>query len=184
MENFKLRITPACAGKTEQSSSRAPREKDHPRVCGENEPCCCLPKAQSGSPPRVRGKPSPSHSDTISARITPACAGKTICGEVGVRQKRDHPRVCGENSRRLFIRRFLQGSPPRVRGKLDEPAILSHHGGITPACAGKTSGEPGSAAPAEDHPRVCGENRRFCRRRNPSGGSPPRVRGKRASQQS
>ena len=31
-------------------------------------------------------------------RITPACAGKTIPDSLSEANKRDHPRVCGENN--------------------------------------------------------------------------------------
>ena len=50
------RITPACAGKTAGAWLSADGRADHPRVCGEN---CGTPERQqadSGSPPRVRGK--------------------------------------------------------------------------------------------------------------------------------
>ena len=30
-------------------------------------------------------------------RITPACAGKTLVGEIVGTVQEDHPRVCGEN---------------------------------------------------------------------------------------
>jgi hypothetical protein len=48
--------------------------------------------------------------------------------------------------------------------------------GITPACAGKTSGQRCSCWARGDHPRVCGKDISFfrvCPRRE---GSPPRVR--------
>ena len=49
-------ITPACAGKSANSSSSSGAPWDHPRVCGEKD---CFGSAQhrkKGSPPRVRGK--------------------------------------------------------------------------------------------------------------------------------
>ena len=50
-------ITPACAGKTYVISNVCPKDKDHPRVCGENEFADDFAKGARGSPPRVRGKP-------------------------------------------------------------------------------------------------------------------------------
>ena len=91
-------ITPACAGKTCHSRSGCSRDPDHPRVCGENtctgaepaaspadHPRVCgenywlsaLPHFAVGSPPRVRGKPDANPGRDTTARITPACAGKT-----------------------------------------------------------------------------------------------------------
>ena len=51
-----LRITPADAGKTQSTRQARPRNRDHPRGCGENCACmrgCCR---GYGSPPRMRGK--------------------------------------------------------------------------------------------------------------------------------
>ena len=52
----RVRITPACAGKSRWACSPAPNTWDHPRVCGEklsNPPMNC---SAMGSPPRMRGK--------------------------------------------------------------------------------------------------------------------------------
>ena len=65
----------------------------------------------------MRGKPKYRLGYAILARITPACAGKTYSkGDLSV-GKRDHPRVCGENTFLVRLKQRLQGSPPRVRGK-------------------------------------------------------------------
>ena len=67
-----------------------------------------------------------------------------------------------------------------MRGKLLASPATPSAARITPAHAGKTA--PGN--PAEwrdaDHPRACGENRPDGRARGTHGGSPPRMRGKRA----
>ena len=70
---------------------------------------------------------------------------------------RDHPRVCGEkifvgNQLPLFI-----GSPPRVRGKVENLSLSEELQRITPACAGKREEAERMEENAEDHPRVCGE---------------------------
>ena len=53
---LRVRITPACAGKSAASSGTRSHSGDHPRVCGEKardiRSMCVL----RGSPPRVRGK--------------------------------------------------------------------------------------------------------------------------------
>ena len=53
-----VRITPACAGKTLIQLHRPRVVQDHPRVCGENPVQRSRSESSSGSPPRVRGKPS------------------------------------------------------------------------------------------------------------------------------
>ena len=57
----------------------------------------------------------------------------------GEHQMRDHPRVCGKNNFCITHYQSSRGSPPRVREKLQDTTQPSGLGGITPACAGKTS---------------------------------------------
>ena len=134
----KLRITPACAGKTSSLPILTWVDKDHPRVCGENIWRTEARSGKKGSPPRVRGKQEARTMNWENARITPACAGKTfesICSLFG---NKDHPRVCGENWC-LPSRDFrTRGSPPRVRGKRCCQPKSKKSCRITPACAGKT----------------------------------------------
>ena len=49
-------ITPAYAGKTYGGFLNAAKNKDHPRVCGENAARRWLVAVNMGSPPRMRGK--------------------------------------------------------------------------------------------------------------------------------
>ena len=49
------RITPACAGNREMGGFIEKEEKDHPRVCGEQEVTTKVSTEEQGSPPRVRG---------------------------------------------------------------------------------------------------------------------------------
>ena len=72
-----LRITPADAGKTRHTRRRDRARQDHPRGCGENlkrRPNC---QRNTGSPPRMRGKPNGANRIFTLDRITPADAGKT-----------------------------------------------------------------------------------------------------------
>ena len=117
-ESNRVRITPACAGKTFHRATGARRAQDHPRVCGENTMSAQLSMCPTGSPPRVRGKQAELLHIVIESRITPACAGKTPEGDPLSLRKRDHPRVCGENNRCHAVGVDYIGSPPRVRGKL------------------------------------------------------------------
>ena len=172
------RITPACAGKTNRGKRLPLFPQDHPRVCGENAAYFVKFLSPGGSPPRVRGKPAQEQLAAASSRITPACAGKTISVNDDEPASRDHPRVCGENFTRMSCTKISTGSPPRVRGKLDDIIADPDLGRITPACAGKTPGIFHKKRTLEDHPRVCGENLFTSTWSVRTSGSPPRVRGK------
>ena len=134
-----VRITPACAGKTPSYVPQTHDHRDHPRVCGENAESQCKNHRQKGSPPRVRGKPSMLVLAKQGKRITPACAGKTSLQSYRSSLQKDHPRVCGENLDIGPIDCLLEGSPPRVRGKLPSHPCFQMQYRITPACAGKTA---------------------------------------------
>ena len=69
-------ITPAYAGKSLSTFGGSAVSGDHPRVCGEKFIVDVLPKIDTGSPPRMRGKGSFVLLLGELIRITPACAGK------------------------------------------------------------------------------------------------------------
>ena len=131
-----------------------------------------------GSPPRVRGKPPRRRLQRPRPRLTPACAGKTRPRWTRQSHRRAHPRVCGENGTPGMAVHVVEGSPPRVRGKLVGYGPHSFDGRLTPACAGKTRMDRHHPPPRRAHPRVCGENRRAGAASQDGNGSPPRVRGK------
>ena len=151
------RITPACAGKSQTSRHRRIPKGDHPRVCGEKVRALYTSPPPAGSPPRVRGKVENRIYLTDPLGITPACAGKS---NLAIRYRNavgDHPRVCGEKVRALYTSPPPAGSPPRVRGKVENRIYLTDPLGITPACAGKSNLAIRYRNAVGDHPRVCGE---------------------------
>ena len=75
-----MRITPACAGKTTVKDRIGSSKRDHPRVCGKDSSGRRGSVPGQGSPPRVRERHSSSFFNHRQSGITPACAGKTICG--------------------------------------------------------------------------------------------------------
>ena len=111
-----------------------------------------------GSPPQVRGKQKAAALNYLPIGITPAGAGKTGGKDRSGVSNGDHPRRCGENVCRRNICMSFAGSPPQVRGKLDESVLTAIFYGITPAGAGKT-------------PLIVFQS-------TAPGGSPPQVRGK------
>ena len=114
-----MRITPACAGKSNAASFAANTSKDHPRMCGEKTGKATTADIKQGSPPRMRGK--------VFVQLV-------VQGVI-----KDHPRVCGEKSGYPQRATFFQGSPPRMRGKVRRDLGSPHHLRITPAHAGKSS---------------------------------------------
>ena len=172
------RITPACAGKSWKFQQRYPQNRDHPRVCGEKGIHQFIHNGENGSPPRVRGKETPSRMARNCLRITPACAGKRSKAPSSLCRSGDHPRVCGEkqNQETTFV--YYIGSPPRVRGKVLPRGEKPLQKGITPACAGKRLRTSSRRRRLWDHPRVCGEKISVIGIVRDGQGSPPRVRGK------
>ena len=130
-------ITPAYAGKRRALLNHPIMSWDHPRVCGEKVLAVSDNLANQGSPPRMRGKEVNEKGFLICPGITPAYAGKSQAPGQCQSVRGDHPRVCGEKIRVLGRVVKVEGSPPRMRGKV---------GLIIPA-----------PHPVRDHPRVCGE---------------------------
>ena len=171
------RITPACAGRRLCNASAVRLVEDHPRVCGEKYPAILSRTRTAGSPPRVRGEGSAIAGLVGAARITPACAGRSLHGVKLLLRNEDHPRVCGEKVRSAAGRRLFRGSPPRVRGEAYMCISVETRPRITPACAGRRRPQTGPESYRQDHPRVCGEKRMRSLISPFRAGSPPRVRG-------
>ena len=107
-------ITPAYAGKSLFQLDRLECAGDHPRVCGEKTAARLTGKALRGSPPRMRGKGT--CRSTLGGRtgITPAYAGKRDVPFHPGRKNRDHPRVCGEKTKKIPSHRPFQLHPVPV----------------------------------------------------------------------
>ena len=73
---------------------------------------------------------------------------------------------------------MLQGSPPRVWGKLILILDDADDARFTPTCVGKTWAIYRKACWAMVHPHVCGENWDEVKQGISDAGSPPRVWGK------
>ena len=112
--------------------------------------------------------------------IIPAGAGKRAHEAHLAGPTEDHPRGCGEKPRYFDEKFKLQGSSPRVRGKVSYNNNIYTFNRIIPAGAGKRTF--GAERPDEvwDHPRGCGEKVRDSVTPLGSEGSSPRVRGKEA----
>ena len=92
-------------------------------------------------------------------RITPAYAGKSVEHADVIVKVWDHPRLCGEKKWFMTKKTFMAGSPPPMRGKVDQKQLSVDTNGITPAYAGKRCVGKDYGSPFRDHPRLCGEKR-------------------------
>ena len=100
-------ITPAHAGKSRRRGHKLPIRQDHPRACGEKPSVLYLFQPQLGSPPRMRGKVLREMEKCLPFRITPAHAGKRGL-RPGLRPVlRDHPRACGEKTKKIPYHRLF-----------------------------------------------------------------------------
>ena len=155
------RIIPADAGSTNRFPTHDCRRPDHPRGCGEHQNTPSGRNALMGSSPRMRG---------ALTRIF-----LTDCTRPG--SWKDHPRGCGEHLKVSADGVPRAGSSPRMRGapsrQQHEPRIVR----IIPADAGSTVTLIFFSIVWQDHPRGCGEHKRYKARGNTPTGSSPRMRG-------
>ena len=126
----------------------------------------------------MRGKAGKHRGHVPASRITPAYAGKSSRSPPRMTRTQDHPRVCGEKLDYSVYRTPDTGSPPRMRGKVEQLVTAGFTTGITPAYAGKRPISSIRWCGSWDHPRVCGEKDRYHPSDGAVRGSPPRMRGK------
>ena len=91
----------------------------------------------------------------------------------------DHPRACGANCWLIQSHTALNGSSPRMRGKLDVRTVEQFMERIIPAHAGQTRRPHRRTVHGTDHPRACGANHPIDSLNGIYAGSSPRMRGKR-----
>ena len=94
-------IIPAYAGNTAAVKLAQLDDGDHPRVCGEHTLSGIAERTGLGSSPRMRGTRVAQCDDRAGGGIIPAYAGNTSLVILVCTAPRDHPRVCGEHTKRL-----------------------------------------------------------------------------------
>ena len=137
-------------------------------------------RVYEGSPPRVRSRHVHVRVGFGWRGITSACAEQTSTPVTPTTRPRDHLRVCGADGSLLFLSIGGEGSPPRVRSRLGLFRFGNLESGITSACAEQTCIRWPTSAVRWDHLRVCGADVAPTGSGAISGGSPPRVRSRRA----
>jgi len=108
----------------------------------------------------------------------PAYAGKTHRAAYHQENRREHPRVCGENPTTTIPAGQSTGTSPRMRGKHCGPLPRNLINRNIPAYAGKTHGMRAAPPAGKEHPRVCGENKSDLDLKIARLGTSPRMRGK------
>ena len=146
---------------------------------GEDTVICPFCGRSHGSPPHARGRLVEGLLHLHGRGITPACAGKTSRKICTAPHAQDHPRMRGKDLPATGRRLRGLGSPPHARGRLQKRFSYEFRNGITPACAGKTSGPPTRSLRRRDHPRMRGEDGAMSCLGRTSRGSPPHARGRR-----
>ena len=94
-------IIPAYAGNTMIVPVPHIHWRDHPRVCGEHTIIIIRHRSSRGSSPRMRGTLADLPFDVLAFGIIPAYAGNTTKHGTAPVPAWDHPRVCGEHTKRL-----------------------------------------------------------------------------------
>ena len=105
------RITPAYAGKSFICQANAGGFQDHPRLCGEKSTTASSAPNSPGSPPPMRGKGIIYVFLVYLCRITPAYAGKSTSRLRKCIQRKDHPRLCGEKTKKIPKQRYFFHQP-------------------------------------------------------------------------
>ena len=115
---------------------------DHPRGCGEHWQTWTGGLAQWESSPRMRGALMNTVHAIELARIIPADAGSTSRQRNATCPSADHPRGCGEHTRKDLQAVSDRGSSPRMRGAHSHPCLWLGCHRIIPADAGSTPYHP------------------------------------------
>src|SRR5258708_2937810 len=89
----------------------------------------------------------------------------------------DHPHVCGENLPACWIWYTQFGPSPRVWGERRCSCDCTTLTRTIPTCVGRTPQLLANGNLYADHPHVCGENQRCCRKPGHVHGPSPRVWG-------
>ena len=126
----------------------------------------------------MRGRLPPLLRSRQKGGNTPAYAGKTIFISEAPFHGWKHPRVCGEDKQSGARRKPKAETPPRMRGRLSAPGVLSSGRGNTPAYAGKTAEREAQHGSIWKHPRVCGEDLDSPISSKYGQETPPRMRGR------
>ncbi len=168
---------PAGAGSRIVAAGCTSCTRDHPRGCGEQSSPLSTAMLAGGPSPRVRGAGFSAGVPVRRGGTIPAGAGSSRLPRSRCAARRDHPRGCGEQTRRRASPGRWRGPSPRVRGADVGRRRVDGDPGTIPAGAGSSAiGGPPAWGP-RDHPRGCGEQLVEVSGSARTLGPSPRVRG-------
>ena len=150
---------PAYAGKAIPFLAGSVKEREHPRIRGENQLVQLFTGGIQGTSPHTRGKRNGHSAVTPVVRNIPAYAGKTRTQSTRTPSTREHPRIRGENPLLEGPIRHQPGTSPHTRGKPRQQQLGSVSARNIPAYAGKTYSIPARLITSKEHPRIRGENK-------------------------
>ncbi len=154
------RNIPTRVGKT-LSRLRAKSDcAEHPHACGENYTVPCVLHDCRGTSPRVWGKQSRAGARNAGGRNIPTRVGKTTRLRRNSPLYEEHPHACGENQPSMVKVNRIDGTSPRVWGKLVKCCKSHFSTRNIPTRVGKTKCGVPSAWCKTEHPHACGENSR------------------------
>ena len=130
----------------------------HPRIRGENVVEAKSHKNNMETSPHTRGEPSRETILRELHRNIPAYAGRTSGDVSFYRQVGKHPRIRGENPRKVTWRLMVLETSPHTRGERSVPTPFQGSFGNIPAYAGRTQLLTLLLALRGKHPRIRGEN--------------------------
>src|SRR5947209_8031502 len=90
--------TPACAGTTYGTRSRARPIWEDPRMRGDDTGAADRGSAPQGRPPHARGRRDGPGRRLGSVGKTPACAGTTFAAAADCETRREDPRMRGDDA--------------------------------------------------------------------------------------
>ncbi len=111
-------FTPTCVGTAHFRDAISRQYRVHPHVCGDGTNLVDNVEASLGSPPRVWGRLAKRMIQCGDTGFTPTCVGTA---RSPLRHRRAiwvHPHVCGDGGYPGLVKLAVQGSPPRVWGRL------------------------------------------------------------------
>ena len=154
----KYRFIPAHAGNTGMLAWVLSLFAVHPRACGEHSTRSRRMDKRTGSSPRMRGTLRGRRPRAVPHRFIPAHAGNTLHFVISSCGSTVHPRACGEHDFPVWLRLWLHGSSPRMRGTphLFQLVVLVLR--FIPAHAGNTTTKKDGCTDTTVHPRACGEH--------------------------
>ena len=92
---------PRARGKGHLTLAVSHMHRINPAYAGKSRVATSATGTGTGSPPRMRGKALCGRGRDRRSRITPAYAGKRPCTTMATTQPKDHPRVCGEKTKKI-----------------------------------------------------------------------------------